>query len=169
MLTKLRLNLEEQDLAYRFSVSQSTVSRVFRKWMYRMSEQLKFLIHCCNLSPFPSENRRQSTSCLITSIPTAAVGCSFPYSRPEIYRGLDVHLSRLLEIRDQWFHLWPFREYLCATMPMEFKHFVCILDCTEIFIERPYKQGLKHGVILTPQYNQSIGCHNTSRNYIIFI
>ena len=31
VLMKLRLNLEEQDLAYRFSVSQSTVSRVFRK------------------------------------------------------------------------------------------------------------------------------------------
>ena len=30
VLMKLRLNLEEQDLAYRFSVSQSTVSRVFR-------------------------------------------------------------------------------------------------------------------------------------------
>ena len=42
VLMKLRLNLEEQDLAYRFSVSQSTVSRVFRKWMYRMSEQLMF-------------------------------------------------------------------------------------------------------------------------------
>ena len=81
VLMKLRLNLEEQDLAYRFSVSQSTVSRVFRKWMYRMSEQLMFLIH------------------------------------------------------------WPCREYLCATMRMGFRTFfgncVCILDCTEIFIERP--------------------------------
>ena len=81
MLMKLRLNLEEQDLAYRFSVSQSTVSRVFRKWMYQMSEQLMFLIH------------------------------------------------------------WPCREYLCAAMPMGFRTFfgncVCILDCTEIFIERP--------------------------------
>ncbi|KAL5473338.1 hypothetical protein EMCRGX_G027808 [Ephydatia muelleri] len=31
VLMKLRLNLEEQDLAYRFSVSQSTVSRVLLK------------------------------------------------------------------------------------------------------------------------------------------
>ena len=30
VLMKLRLNLEEQDLAYNFSVSQSTVSRVFK-------------------------------------------------------------------------------------------------------------------------------------------
>ena len=45
VLMKLRLNLEEQDLAYRFCVSQSTVSNVFRKWIYIMAEQLSFLIH----------------------------------------------------------------------------------------------------------------------------
>ena len=45
VLMKLRLNLEEQDLAYRFCVSQSTVSNVFRKWIYTMAEQLSFLIH----------------------------------------------------------------------------------------------------------------------------
>ena len=32
-LVKLRLNLCDQDLAYRFGVSQSTVSRNFRKWI----------------------------------------------------------------------------------------------------------------------------------------
>lgn len=45
VLKKPQLNLEEQDLAYRFSVTQSTVSRVFRKLIYCVSEQLKFLIH----------------------------------------------------------------------------------------------------------------------------
>ena len=33
VLLKLRLNLEENDLAYRFNVSQSTVSRMFKKWI----------------------------------------------------------------------------------------------------------------------------------------
>ena len=133
VLMKLRLNLEEQDLAYRFSVSQSTVSRVFRKWMYRISEQLKFLIH------------------------------------------------------------WPSREYLCATMPMGFKTFcVCILDCTDIFIERPsnlkaraqtwseYKH-LKVLVAITAQgttftvyhfYLKPGGCEhqtNVSQNIVVFL
>eukprot|EP00731_Ephydatia_muelleri_P006747 Em0003g995a len=81
VLMKLRLNLEEQDLAYRFCVSQSTVSNVFRKWIYIMAEQLSFLIH------------------------------------------------------------WPSREQMMTSMPMVFRKFfkncICILDCTEVFIERP--------------------------------
>ena len=32
-LMKLRLNLGDQDLAYRFGVHQSTVSRYFNKWL----------------------------------------------------------------------------------------------------------------------------------------
>ena len=81
VLMKLRLNLEEQDLAYRFCVSQSTVSNVFRKWIYTMAEQLSFLIH------------------------------------------------------------WPSREQMMTSMPMVFRKFfkncICILDCTEVFIEHP--------------------------------
>ena len=74
---KLRLNLEEQDLAYRFCVSQSTVSNVFRKWIYTMAEQLSFLIH------------------------------------------------------------WPSREQYANGVQKVFKNCICILDCTEVFIERP--------------------------------
>ena len=33
VLMKLRLNLFDKDLAYRFGVSQSTVSRYFKKWI----------------------------------------------------------------------------------------------------------------------------------------
>ena len=81
VLMKLRLNLEEQDLAYRFCVSQSIVSNVFRKWIYTMAEQLSFLIH------------------------------------------------------------WPSREQMMTSMPMVFRKFfkncICILNCTEVFIERP--------------------------------
>ena len=33
VLMKLRLNLGDQDIAYRFAVSQSTVSRYFNKWL----------------------------------------------------------------------------------------------------------------------------------------
>ena len=81
VLMKLRLNLEEQDLADRFCVSQSTVSNEFRKWIYTMAEQLSFLIH------------------------------------------------------------WPSREQMMTSMPMVFRKFfkncICILDCTEVFIECP--------------------------------
>ena len=45
VLIKLRLNLEEKDLAYRFGISQPTVSRVFRKWMAIMGERLRPLIY----------------------------------------------------------------------------------------------------------------------------
>ena len=84
VLMKLHLNLGDQDLAYRFQVTQSTVSRYFNRWID--------VLYTC-------------FSCLIT---------------------------------------WPERDELMKTMPMEFrKHFrkcVVIIDCFEIFIERPTSQ-----------------------------
>ena len=84
VLMKLHLNLGDQDLAYRFQVTQSTVSRYFNRWIN--------VLYTC-------------LSCLIT---------------------------------------WPERDELMKTMPMEFrKHFrkcVVIIDCFEIFIERPTSQ-----------------------------
>ena len=81
VLMKLRLNLDERDLAHRFEISQPSVSRIFRKWIGIMSERLKFLIR------------------------------------------------------------WPEREEVRKTLPLEFKKFfprcVSIIDCTEVFIERP--------------------------------
>ena len=44
VLMKLRLNLLDQDLAYRFAVSQSTVSKVIKKWMEIMYIRLKPLV-----------------------------------------------------------------------------------------------------------------------------
>ena len=43
-LMKLRLNLEETNLAYRFNVSQSTISRTFKKWISYMGHKLSPLI-----------------------------------------------------------------------------------------------------------------------------
>ena len=81
VLMKIRLNLGNQDLAYRLGVHQSTVSRYFNKWL------------------------------------------------DVLYNRLSVFVS------------WPEREVLLKTMPMEFrKNFrkcVIIIDCFEIFIERP--------------------------------
>ena len=78
---KLRLNLGDQDLGYRFGVNQSTISWYFKKWIDVMH----------------------------------------------------VRLSPLVK--------WPSREELIKTMPMEFrknfKQCVVIIDCFEIFIERP--------------------------------
>ena len=81
-LMKLRLNLCTQDLAYRFNVSASTVSRIFNSVIHIMYVRIKDLI------------------------------------------------------------LWPEREQLRLTMPMEFrKNFglrvAVIIDCFEIKIERP--------------------------------
>ena len=80
-LIKLRLNLGDQDLAYRFAISQPSVSRYIAKWLDLLSIKLDFLIH------------------------------------------------------------WPDRQELKKTMPTDFrKHFkkcVIIIDCFEVFIERP--------------------------------
>ena len=44
VLIKLRLNVPLQDLAYRFVVSVTTVSRIFSFWMVVMDVRLKFMI-----------------------------------------------------------------------------------------------------------------------------
>lgn len=44
VLMKLRLNVPHQDLAYRFGVSQSTVSRTFALWLFIMDVRLSPLI-----------------------------------------------------------------------------------------------------------------------------
>ena len=81
VLIKLRLNLEEQDLAFRFEVSQPTVSRLFNKWISALAQILSPLIR------------------------------------------------------------WPNKEERVVNLPEVFKRFfadcTCIIDCTEIFIERP--------------------------------
>lgn len=82
VLMRLRLNLSEQDIAYRFGVSQSTISRTFRTTLN--------ILHAC--------------------------------------------LKHLI--------IWPEREVLRKTMPMQFrqefgKRVAVILDCLEVFIDRP--------------------------------
>ena len=81
VLMKLRLNLVDQDIAYRFGIHQSSVLRNFRKWIDIMHIRLRHLI------------------------------------------------------------LWPEREELLKTMPMNFrknfKRCVIIIDCFEIFCEWP--------------------------------
>ena len=44
VLMKLRLNLFDTDIAYRFGTAQSTVSRNFKKWLNIMFTGLKHLI-----------------------------------------------------------------------------------------------------------------------------
>ena len=81
VLMKLRLNVGDQDLAFRFSVNQSTISRCLSKW-------------------------------------------------------IDVMYVRLTPLVK-----WPERGELLKTMPMEFrksfKNCVTIIDCFEVFMERP--------------------------------
>ena len=109
VLMKLRLNLFDKDLAYRFGTSQTSVSRYFTKWIEVMFIRLHPLVR------------------------------------------------------------WPRREELQLTMPAEFrKHFkkcVAIIDCFEVFCERPkslkaraqtwsnYKHHntVKFSVAITPQ------------------
>lgn len=81
VLVKLQFNLLDEDLAGRFHISASSVSRIFQKWIDVMYFRLQFLI------------------------------------------------------------IWPTREVLHHNMPQVFKELYprcrCIIDCSEIFIERP--------------------------------
>ena len=45
VMMRLRLGLLEQDLAYRFSVAQSRISRIVSMWISVMVSRLSFLIH----------------------------------------------------------------------------------------------------------------------------
>ena len=77
----LRLNLGDQDLAYRFGVHQSTISRRFKIWIEVMFVRLKPMIK------------------------------------------------------------WPDHAVVTRTLPMVFRsHFkkcICIIDCFEVFCDRP--------------------------------
>ena len=99
VLMKLRLNLFDKDLAYRFGISQASVSRYFNKWIGTMFIRLQPLVR------------------------------------------------------------WPRREELQLTMPVEFKkHFkrcVAIIDCFEVFCERP--KSLKARSLTWSNYKH----HNT--------
>lgn len=99
VLMKLRLNLGDQGLAYRFGVHQSTISRRFKIWIEVMFVQLKPMIK------------------------------------------------------------WPDRAVVTRTLPMVFRsHFkkcICIIDCFEVFCERP--TGLKARAQTYSQYKH----HNT--------
>ena len=44
VLVRLKLNLPLQDLAFRFNIHVSTVSRIFDRWIYVLDSRLKFLI-----------------------------------------------------------------------------------------------------------------------------
>ncbi|XP_035994674.1 uncharacterized protein LOC118563656 isoform X2 [Fundulus heteroclitus] len=83
VLMKLRLNLQHQDLAYRFNVSLTTISDILNQGLPRLARKLCFLIQ------------------------------------------------------------WPEREYLIANMPHIFKvsypRCSSIIDCFEVFIQRPGK------------------------------
>ena len=112
VLMKLRLNLYDQDLAFRFRVHQSTVSRKTRRWIEAMFVRLQPLIK------------------------------------------------------------WPGREELMKTMPLSFKaHFkkcVVIIDCFEVFCERP--KALKARAQTWSQYkHHNMVKDHTSRGDFIYI
>ena len=79
---KIRLNLYDEDLAFRFNVHRTTISRIFHRILNVLSVKMKDLIK------------------------------------------------------------WPDRETLRLTMPASFRKFFkqccVIIDCTEVFIERPH-------------------------------
>ena len=69
VLMKLLLNLGDQDLAYRFGVNQSTVSRYFKKWIDIMYIWVALLVkwpnHAELLKTLPMEFRKNFRQCAV--------------------------------------------------------------------------------------------------------
>ena len=69
VLMKLRLNLGDQDLAYRFNISQPTVSRYFNKWIDILYVRLKPLIKWPNrdelIKTMPMDFRANFQKCVV--------------------------------------------------------------------------------------------------------
>jgi len=69
VLIKLRLNLGDQDLAYRFAVGQSTVTRLIQKWIEILYVQLRLLVRWPDrselLRTMPMSFRRNYGKCII--------------------------------------------------------------------------------------------------------
>ena len=68
-LMKLRLNLGDQDLAYRFAISQPSVSRYTAKWLDLLSTRLAFLIHWPDrqdlMKTMPTDFQKHFKKCVI--------------------------------------------------------------------------------------------------------
>ncbi len=81
VLLKLRLNLCDQDIAYRFGVSQSTVSKNFRKWIdvcyIRLSPLIKWPEREQLLKTMPEEFKRGFNRC-VCIIDCFEVFCEWP-------------------------------------------------------------------------------------------
>ena len=69
VLMRLRLGLLEQDLAYRFGINQSNVSRIFTKWIVVIAERLSFLVKW----PERSELLKTMPSCFLENFKTCVV------------------------------------------------------------------------------------------------
>ena len=69
VLMKLRLNLGDQDIAYRFAVSQSTASRYFNKWLDILYHKLSVFVSWPEreqlLKTMPAEFRKTFAKCAI--------------------------------------------------------------------------------------------------------
>ena len=97
VLMKLRLNLPNQDIAYRFGIHQSSVSRNFRKWIDVMYIRLKPLIKWPEredlLKTMPLDFKNTFQKCVII-IDCCEVFCERPTSlmvRPQTWSNYKQH------------------------------------------------------------------------------
>ena len=69
VLMRLKLGLLEQDLAYRFGISQASVSRILHKWLSILATRLSFLVTW----PRREELRKILPACFSESFPECSV------------------------------------------------------------------------------------------------
>ena len=69
VLMRLRLGLLEQDVLYRFGISQSSVSRILHKWLPVLATRLSFLVTW----PRREELRKTLPACFRESFPKCSV------------------------------------------------------------------------------------------------
>ena len=100
---------------------------------------LSFLQTGTNLSPF--QQLLLTFMRLKMNLPLSLPGCMFKISIPTASRTFRNTIEVLNARLAPALLFWPNREELQLSMPMIFRHVfhicVCIIDCFEIFIERP--------------------------------
>ena len=97
VLIKLRLNLTDRDLAYRFGVSQSSISKYFGKWIHILYIRMKHLIVWPQRAELhrtmPLEFRKRFSKCVCT-IDCFKVFCERPsdlMARAQTYSNYKSH------------------------------------------------------------------------------
>ena len=132
-----------------------------------------FLQTGTNLSPF--QQILLTLMRLKMNLPLSLLGCMFKISIPTASRTFRSTIEVLNVRLAPALLFWPNREELQLSMPMIFRQVfrkcACIIDCFEIFIERPRNLRARADIlkIQTSPYHEISNWHYTTSNSFFYI